>query len=89
MHSSVLILGHFLFWRIAQICNKKDLSFWAGATNNLLHTGWKLFLRTANEKKWESVHKFSTYVKMNLKTKFAIADFVMLKVVKKMKNKVF
>ena len=35
------------------------------------------------------MYKFSTYVKMNLETKFAIADFVMWKVVKKMKNKVF
>ena len=32
MHLSVLISGHLVVWRIAQILNKKDLSFWAGAT---------------------------------------------------------
>ena len=32
MHSSVLIFCHLVVWRIAQIHNKKDLSFWAVAT---------------------------------------------------------
>ena len=29
---NALILCHFVIWRIAQMLNKKDLSFWAGAT---------------------------------------------------------
>ena len=29
---NLLILCHLVVWRIAQILNKKDISFWAGAT---------------------------------------------------------
>ena len=47
----------------------------------------KAFLHTANEKKWEAVHKFPTKVEMNLETEFMTTGFVTLKVVTKMKNK--
>ena len=35
------------------------------------------------------MHKFSIYVEMTHETEFATADFVILKVVKKMKSKLF
>ena len=77
-------------WRIAEIFNKKDLSFWAGATKtgsalvtSVAPYSLKAFFRTANEKKWEVVHNFSTSVEMTHKTEFTTADFVILSVVKK------
>ena len=49
----------------------------------LLHARSKHFLRTANEKKKEAMHKLNTYVEMTHETEFTTVDFVILKVVKK------
>ena len=55
-------------WRIAQTLINEDLSFWAGATKTssvlvapaCCMLTISIFLSRANEKKWETVHNFST-----------------------------
>ena len=55
-------------WRITQILNKKDLSFWAGATKTgsaLVGLAYSMpaksiFYTQKNKKEWEAVHKIST-----------------------------
>ena len=63
----LLISCDLVVWRIAQIRNKKDLCFWAGASKTgsalVASACWMLtksIFYAANEKKGEAVHKFLT-----------------------------
>ena len=96
MHSSVLISCHLVVvWRIAQIHNKKNLSFWAGVAKTgsaLIASACCMLAKsifcTQQTKKSE---KQCTNFQHNLKwhnTEFTTAHFVILKIIKNKLKKV-
>ena len=91
----MLISCQLVVWRMAQILNKKYLSFWADAIKNgsalvisacYMLAKTILFFHHTDKKQRVVLLTFLTKVDMKHKTEFTNTDFAVLKFVKKLKN---